>query len=273
MNQQADVITEAIEAILNSKKYRGLSIPEETIEHLLQTELDKGIKLKVAIKTVRHKLHNIMASYLGDPDYEEAKFWLDEAFKNPDEDSEKQVCETLLTIHASTRERMPYLDEFYQSIFSVTGNPDSVLDLACAMHPFSFPWMRLSNSCEYYAYDIHQPRIDLINHYFQHRGLRPLAENRDILLHPPEIKADVAFLFKEAHRLEQRQQGCNLPLWETLQVNWLVVTLPAYSLNKKHNLRKKHRMLITSILQERDWLMNEQEIGGELIFFIKPKSI
>ena len=71
--------------------------------------------------------------------------------------------------------------------------------------------------------------------------------------------------------LEQRQQSCNLPLWETLQVNWLVVTLPAYSLNKKHNLRKKHRMLITSILQERDWLMNEQEIGGELIFFIKPK--
>ena len=165
------------------------------------------------------------------------------------------------------------LDDFYRSIFKITGKPDSILDLACAMHPFSFPWMSLPNSCEYHAYDIHQPRIDLINHYFQRRGLLPLAENRDILLHPPHIKADVAFLFKEAHRLEQRQQGCNLPLWEALQVNWLVVTLPAHSLNNRHNLRKKHHSLITSILQGKDWLMDEQEIGGELIFFLKTEPI
>lgn len=273
MNKPADTTTNVIEALLNSRKYRGLNIPEETVAHLLQTELNKGIKLKTATKNVRHKLHNIIAPYLGDPDYKEAKIWLDEAFKNPDEASEKQVCETLVNIHASTQERMPYLDEFYQSIFNITGAPESILDIACAMHPFSFPWMGLSNSCKYYAYDIHQPRIDLINHYFQHRGLRPLAENRDILLHPPEVKADVAFLFKEAHRLEQRQQGCNLPLWEALRVNWLVVTLPAHSLNNRHNLRKKHRTLITSILQGRDWLVNEQEIGGELIFFLKTGSI
>ena len=273
MNKPNDIITNAIEAILNSKKYRGLSIPEETVTHLLQTELDKGIKLKAAIKNVRHKLHNIMAPYLGDPDYEQAKIWLDEAFIDTDEKKEKQVCETLLNTHASTRERMPYLSEFYQSIFKTTGKPKSILDLACAMHPFSFPWMGLPNSCEYYAYDIHQPRINLINHYFQHRGLHPLAENRDILLHPPVVKTDVAFLFKEAHRLEQRRQGCNLPLWENLHVNWLVVTLPAHSLNNRHNLRKKHRALITSILQGRDWLMNEQEIGGELIFFLKPEPI
>ncbi len=35
------------------------------------------------------------------------------------------------------------------------------------------------------------------------------ARVQDILIKPPDVEADIAFFFKEAHRFEQRQHGCN----------------------------------------------------------------
>ena len=51
----------------------------------------------------------------------------------------------------------------------------SILDLACAMHPFAHPWMNLPPDCPYLAYDLHQPRVDLINHFFQTAGINGQA--------------------------------------------------------------------------------------------------
>jgi len=267
MNQES--IQSLAVNILSSRKYRDLGLPVETVCNLLEQELPRHRSQKDALDAVRQKLHNIVAPYLGDPDYPEAARKLEQAFASPDPEAVRQACRATLAAHASTRERLALLDGFYSRLWQVTGLPRTLLDLACGLHPFSFLWMRLPLSTCYYAYDIVRPRVDLINRYFSLQGLQPLAAVQDILVEPPAVEADVALFFKEAHRFEQRQHGCNRPFWQALRVSWLLVSLPTESLAKKHNLLEGHRRLVYNTLDGLNWPVTELEFEGEIVFCIE----
>ena len=269
MAQQGQSITELANEILNLRKYRDLDLPPETVQDLLARELPLYKTNREAVKAVRRKLHNIIAPYLGDPAYEQDSTALGLAFESGDTPHIQQTLRHLLEQHASTRERLPHLGDFYKAIFKLTGTPKTILDLACGLNPLSFPWMNLPLNTAYHAYDIHFPRIKFINHYFRLQGLTELGEQRDILVEPPSQEGDVAFLFKEAHRLEQRQRGCNKMLWEALNVHFLLVSLPAVSLTGRRNLVEKHRQLVHNTLAGKNWPVAEIEVQDEIVFCIK----
>jgi len=254
--------------ILNSRKYRHLGIPAETVEDLLAQELGRGHSQKDAVKETRKKLHNIVATYLGDPDFAKAEIELEQAVRSQDSQEIKTTCASLLSEHASTRERLPILQQFYQQIFAVTGKPDTILDLACGLNPLSFPWMGLPESVHYYAYDLNRPRLTLIHKFFVLLGMQPCGEARDILLTPPSEKAQVAFFFKEAHRFEQRQKGCNLAFWQALNVNYLLVSLPTASLSGRHNLLEQQRRLVYGTIGDLPWKTTEIRFDSEIVFCI-----
>jgi len=46
----------------------------------------------------------------------------------------------LLGAHASTRERLPHYEEFYERFFELVGQPATLLDIGCGMHPLSYPF-------------------------------------------------------------------------------------------------------------------------------------
>jgi 16S rRNA (guanine(1405)-N(7))-methyltransferase len=254
--------------ILASRKYRSLNLPPETVIDLIQRGLENGLKPNQAVDDARDKLHNIIAPYLGDPDYSAAMTKLLELKSKPEKQGVEDFCLKMLESHASTRERIPVLHDFYRKIFAITGLPGSILDLACAMHPFSLPWMDLPSGCKCSAFDLHQPRVDLINQFFRSAGYKGEAFYGDILLNPPTQPADVAFFFKEAHRFEQRQKGCNLAFWQALQVNWLVVSLPATNLSGRFDLADRQRKLVLDTLSGLDWPINELMVGNEMLFCI-----
>jgi 16S rRNA (guanine(1405)-N(7))-methyltransferase len=258
--------------ILASRKYRDLNLPPETVIDLIQRALDNGLKPAQAVDDARDKLHNIIAPYLGDPDYAQTSEQLTGNSTFSDALDMKTFCLKMLESHASTKERIPVLDDFYRQIFSITGTPHSILDLACAMHPFSLPWMNLLANCTYAAYDLHQPRVDLLNQFFSTAKFNAQAYYGDILLNPPSNTADVAFFFKEAHRFEQRQRGCNRAFWQTLNVRWLVVSLPASNLSGRFDLAERQRKLVSETLSGQDWPVTELQVGNELLFCINKGS-
>lgn len=270
-------IENLIDEVLNSRKYRSLNLPRETLRDLITRELAQGKPAKTALKETRTRLHNIVAPYLGDPDYEQAAQALDQAAaqaRGGQADAVQQVCREILACHASTRERLPILQEFYARIFNHIGHCSSILDLACGLNPFALPWMGLPPGTSYRAYDLHAPRVRLINRFLQLQGFEPLAEVRDVLVSPPQEEADVAFLFKEAHRLEQRRKGSNLPLWRALRVRTLLVSLPPQSLSGRHDLVQKHRRLVSDILQGETWPVSELIFENEMVFCIeKPTAL
>ena len=260
-----------VDTILNSKKYRSLNIPRETVASLLTTELERFGKQKPAVKSTKQKLHNIVAAYLGDPDYGDAIQTVHNVMQEKDSEKEKQLCTTILNYHASTRERLPQLTEFYEAIFTITGKPNSIIDLACGMHPFGYPWMNLPGLKEYHAYDLHEPRTRLLQAYFDHQSWIGISHHQDILLDLPKEKTDVAFLFKETHRMEKREKNCDVRLWETLKVEWLIVTLPAVSLRQSNDLREKHIAMVNQLLNKTSstWERYDREVNNELIFCLR----
>jgi 16S rRNA (guanine(1405)-N(7))-methyltransferase len=261
-------IEAALAAILRSSKYRGLDLCEETIRDLLRAELPVRRRPAEAIQAVRKKLHNIVAAYLGDPDYDVAAAQLAAAFQDPAPAAVRGVCAQIMAAHASTRERLAILHDFYPRIFAHTAAPRSLLDLACGLNPLSFPWMGLPVSTRYHAYDIRPRRIALINHYFALQGLEPLAKTQDILAQPPAEPADLALILKEVHRFEQRQRGCTAALLDALRVRYVVVSFPSVSLSGRQDLAASYRGLLAKIIRGRAWRVEELRFEGEIVFCI-----
>jgi 16S rRNA (guanine(1405)-N(7))-methyltransferase len=262
-------IQEWVTEILNSKKYRKVGLNPATVADLIRQEVVKQPSKKTALKAVKRKLHNIVAPYLGEPDYADLSQRL-ALIQDTSLDSAplRSYCQTILSQHASTAERIPIMDNFYAQLFEVTGMPNTILDLACGLHPLAFPWMGLPTTVQYHAYDIIQPRVDLINLCFSKIGLAPLAENRDILVSPPTMQADLGLFFKEAHRFEKRKPGCNRDFWESLNVDTLAVSLPTQNLSGTHSLLEVHRNLVQANLPE-NRRVRELTFANEIIFIIQ----
>ncbi|PID85674.1 MAG: hypothetical protein CSA11_12115 [Chloroflexi bacterium] len=266
MGDEAEV-NALVTAVKQSKKYGNTS--EETIRELAEEAQRRYKKPKQALKHVRSQLHNIMAPYLGDPDYETAKEQLTAVFATNDPAQIKATCHDLLYSHLSTRERLPLLDTFYQEIFAITGKPHSLLDIACALNPLSFPWMDLPTSTQVYAYDIHEPRIDFLNHYFTLQGLAPLAKLQDVALHFPQEQADVALFLKEMPRFARNYGALGRPLLEALNVHWLVISFPSVSTHGGRNLTARYRQFMFQLIDGLPWQATEIRFEGELVFCIE----
>ncbi len=186
--------------ILNSRKYRHLGIPPETVEDLLTQELGRSRGQKEAVKETRKKLHNIVAPYLGDPDFTRAENELERAILSQDEREIKATCYSLLSEHASTHERLPILEQFYRQIFTVTGEPETILDLACGLNPLSFPWMGLPTSVRYYAYDLNQPRLALIHKFLTCWACLPADAEQPGISCSPRLSRRQTWLFSSKRR-------------------------------------------------------------------------
>lgn len=268
MSRQTDH-SEIITKIADSRKYRRTGIPRQTIEDVLNQELSRYPKEAEALRSARAILHNIMAPYLGDPDYESEKLKLAAIIASKDHSTLTGFCTEILARHDSTRERIPYLNDFYKTILEVAPQPRVVLDLACGLNPFSLPFMGLSHDVKYYAYDIHQPRIDLINDFFASQAIKPLAEVRDVLLNPPQVSADAAFLFKEAHRMEKRRKGCSRDLAKALNAKVFFISLPNRSLDGQRDLHQRMDALFEQISAGMGSQTGSREFPGETLYWIR----
>ncbi len=269
MAQQADVEA-VVTAVKQSKKYGDTS--EETIRELAEEAVRQHKKSKAAIKAVRAKLHSIMAPYLGDPDYGLQAERLSAAFAAGDEQLIEAICTDCLDAHLSTRERLPINRAFYEQIFAITGKPESLMDIACALNPLAYRWMGLENSPRFYAYDIHEPRIAFINHYFQLEGLAPLAKIQDVAMQFPQERADVALFLKEMPRFERNYHGKGRPLLEALNVNYIVLSYPAISTHGGRNLTKRYREFMNQLIAGHDWPLTELLFADELVCIVDKRA-
>ena len=272
-------ITAVTEAIKQSRKYGDTS--EATIRQLAEEAARQHKKPKAAIKAVRARLHSIMAPYLGDPDYAAVARQLSTAFAANDQEQINQLCLASLDAHLSTRERLPIMADFYRQIFAVTGQPQSILDIACALNPLALRWMFLEGGerwsvngerLRFYGYDIHEPRINFINHYFQLEGLAPLARVQDVAMHFPQEQADVALFLKEMPRFTRNYGDLGRPLLQALNVRWLVLSYPSISTHGGRNLTSRYRDFMHQLIAGLNWPITELLFEGELVFVIEKRD-
>jgi len=188
------------------------------------------------------------------------------AFEKNDDEEIRGVCWSIFSKHASTRERNLLLGEYYNRLFEVTGKPESIADLACALNPLSFRWMGLDNSVKFYAYDVNVQFIDLINFYFALEGLEPLGIQRDVYSSPPEIPVDVAFLFKMYYCLEHRLTGAGLEVVKNVPARKVLISFPTLNLvAKKTDILGNHEEDLKKGAEEYGWKLGYIEFENEVV--------
>lgn len=258
-----------IDSVHNSHKYRDLGLPDAFLLDLINQNLSNSKNFSELKDNFRKSLHNVIAPYLEDIDYQAEIMNLESGLDDlSSEGALKNYCLKMMAKHASTRERIPHIQPFFDAIQAVIGEPESVLDLACALDPLCLPWIRLASKASFKAYDLNKPRIHYLQSFFNLAGIKAEAIQQDILLNPPPDQADCAFFLKEAHRLEKRQPGSTRILIENTKVRTFILSLPAFDLKGHHSLESYHRHLVEKAIEANNWGLESKLIGNEIIFFI-----
>jgi len=92
------------------------------------------------IKSAKKRLHQLYGAYNSANIHKKAeKILYSERFSECE--SPESEAFKIMRLHASTKERLPHISEFYQFITDHTGNPETILDLGCGFNPFSLHFM------------------------------------------------------------------------------------------------------------------------------------
>jgi 16S rRNA (guanine(1405)-N(7))-methyltransferase len=280
-----DPLSQLVQDILASPKYRDIN--PDLITAIGARELSKRRTLKEAIKATRNKLHQVGGAYFASS--QDYAIWLHQLvgapFMGPQEGGMapadvtglvpiQQSCRSIMAHHASTRERLPILDQFYATVLADLPPIHSVLDLACGLNPLALPWMPLAADARYYAYDIYQPMLDFLNLAFPLLNIDGHAQSRDITQSPPDQYADLALILKTIPCLEQIDKQAGSRLLHAVNVRHILVSFPVHSLGgKSKGMSTYYEAHFRDLLGNAPWEVKKFEFATELAFLVQKGSI
>ncbi len=265
-------LDQLVDAVLASRNYKHIS--RDFIEALGSRELAKRSSLKEAIKATRNKLHQVGGAYIeGEAHYTSWIGQLQQAAVNGDDDQLKRACKSIMGYHASTRERLPMLEQFYPTLLADLPPIRSVIDVACGLHPLAIPWMPLGQDVQYYAYDIYQDMADFLNEFMGLIHVPGYAQARDVLQYCPPFKVDLAFVLKAIPCLEQVDKNAGLRLLDTINADHLLVSFPVHSLGgRKKGMVVNYEARFHELVRHKDWSIKRFEFPTELVFRIDKRD-
>jgi 16S rRNA (guanine(1405)-N(7))-methyltransferase len=265
---ESQQIDRLIEAVLASSKYKSIDV--DFIRRIGMQELSRHRNLKQAIKSTKNKLHQVGGAFqTSTPHY---SVWLDElkfAKRSGNEEHFLNTCKWIMEYHASTRERLPILEQFYSTIFANLPPINSVIDIACGLHPLAVPWMPLSEHVQYFAYDIYEDMIDFLNNGLAFMPVQGSVKSSDVIHSCPTQKVEVAFILKAIPCLEQVDKTAGLRLLDSINADHLVVSFPAHSLGGKNKgMTANYESRFYKQVGHKHWSIKRFEFPGELVFLI-----
>ncbi|MEK7474868.1 MAG: hypothetical protein AAB152_04445 [Candidatus Coatesbacteria bacterium] len=259
-----------VESLKKTKKYRFLC--DEALRRFAMRAAERYRKPADALKAAQRKLHQAFGAYLDEKTVEKATEALALVSDGAEGEPLRVACRAALAAHPSTAERLPYLDDFYQTVFAKTGRPHTILDLACGLNPFSWPWMGLPKDCRYLAADADTRLMALIDRLFARAGIHGEAACRDILAAPLPGGVDVALVMKTLPLLDRQEDGAGEALLSRIDARWVVVTFPTRSLGGRQKGMREHYAAVWSPLFRRLGYRPEAlEFESELVFILKKE--
>ncbi len=222
-------LDELVAAVQKAPRYRTLD--SGLVRWIGEQELERRRSFKEAVKATRSRLHQVAGAYL--PAGLDSANLLNELARcghTAEDPALRAFCLRAMARHASTRERLPILESFFERILAPMAPLRSVLDLACGLNPLALPWMPLAPDTVYYACDVYTDLVDFLNNFLQHIGRRGAAGVCDLTrpLQLPPVQ--VALLLKSLPCLEQLDKHLPERLLETIPAEVLVVSFPVHSL-------------------------------------------
>ncbi|HEX9037624.1 MAG TPA: hypothetical protein VF808_11605 [Ktedonobacterales bacterium] len=268
------VLDTLVAEVLASPKYRAIS--PDLARRAGATELAKAASLKESVKATKNRLHQVAGAYLDAPRYDA---WLAElrAASGQDEQPLRAALRRVMGRHASTRERLPILDEFYAQTLAGRGPFERVLDLACGLNPLAIPWLPLADDATYLACDIYADLSAFLNAAVALPGVfarvRVRAERRDILTDLPEFDADLVLLLKAIPCLEQVERDAGARLLGAIHAPRILISYPLRTLGGRAVGMERHydgafHELLTRVGGS-SWRVTRHTFATELAYLIE----
>ena len=156
----------ALDALLSAKNLRDVC--PETVRRGVRELLPRYRKPKDAEKAARTHLHQITGAFMTADAQEKAR-----ALLSRWNEGDESALAAALSLHASTRERLPGADEWMRRVSPFLGEDARVLDLACGLNPILLGSMGVTNAL---GMDIHLGCVRLVNETARARGCFPVSD-------------------------------------------------------------------------------------------------
>ena len=187
-----------VERIRRSARYRD--VDAALVERLATEELPKSRNGDEAVKRVKRRLHQAVGAFRGSAPPALTAAWRGD-LGDPDF---RAACLGAMRSHASTRERIGHIERFFPGIWSITGVPQSVLDLGCGLNPLALPWMALAPDAAYVAIDADERPLAAVRGFLDLVGQPHEVTASDLVTEAPTQRADVALLLKLVTTLDRQ---------------------------------------------------------------------
>ena len=238
---------ELLAKLASNKKYGDVH-PDAIRRAIAECE-GRYKKAKDLEKAVRERLHGITSAFNG----------LDRA--RPSDD-----LEHLLSCHTSTKERLPLerMDAMYSRVFEVTGEPQSILDLACGLNPLYL--LRLY-PCPVTGVDVSRSCVELLcaEPNFTGRWADLLSEDA-----VPTERFHIALLFKILPLLERQSSGAAAELMERIDAEYLVISFPTRTLGGRNvGMERNYSEWMEAHIPEGRAVAERFTIENELFYILK----
>jgi len=248
-------------------RYRDIA--PELVQRLVQRELRHARDDTTVVKAVRRQIHQVTGAFMvGTPNLAAAAAaWPGVA------PSERQAwCIQRLREHASTRERLPHLDEFYRQIAARVGVVTRVLDLACGLNPLARYAMPFG-AADYLACDVAGQLVQLVDVVVRDTG-GGAAFVADLVAGAPPHHADLALALKLLPPLEHLERGAARRLLMSIQARTIVVSYPTRTIGGRSvGMCSAYEQSFAALVADLPWHSERLLIGDELVFIItRPSS-
>jgi 16S rRNA (guanine(1405)-N(7))-methyltransferase len=210
------------DGLRRSRKYATLC--EDTLSRIADWAAARHQAPKAALKAAKRKLHQVYGAYLDQLDLARVEGLVEDLPTDPTDDAIRAACREILACQ----------------LLAEVPEPKVVIDLACGLHPFALPWMELPLGARYHAYDIDHRLVAAVNAFASRVGWSATAECKDILVSPPDVDADLAFLLKTVPCLEQQEKGATVRLLSRLRARHVVISFPARTLGGRDKGMRGH---------------------------------
>jgi 16S rRNA (guanine(1405)-N(7))-methyltransferase len=262
-------LDELVSLIQSSARYQ--QIYPGLVRKIAVQELAKGRSIKETVKETRTRLHQVGGAYQEKPpDYTRLST---ELVGLPHElDQLQPFCLNAMQAHASTRERLPYLAEFFAPLRKLLGEVQSILDLACGLNPLALPWMPLKEGGKYWACDIYTDMVAFLNLFFQHTGIRGEARLCDLTADVPSPAVELALLLKTLPCLEQLDKSIGGRLLDGLHADHILVSYPARSLSGRgKGMPQNYTEHFERLTAGKPYHVERWQVKTEILFLISRK--
>jgi 16S rRNA (guanine(1405)-N(7))-methyltransferase len=267
MKDEGGRLNELVTAVTNSPKYAHIS--PDLVRQVGARELAARRSFKEAVKAARNKLHQVGGAYIeGKLDYAAMLAQLHASANDPAQ--MRDVCRDLMRRHASTRERLPILADFYATTLADLDDIRVVTDLACGLNPLTIPWLPFANPIEYRAYDIYADMMTFVAEVLPLLGVNGRAQTTNLITQPPTEPADLILLLKTLPVLEQVEKGAAARLLDVVNGRYLLITFPAQSLGgRSKGMVQNYEAQFMGWVNGRNWQVQRFEFPTELAFLVQ----